>query len=178
MQASAATPEPAVAGSRLRRILLGTPGSIAGTVYGTIVVMGAVTAGAGTQREPWSLAVVVVGTVVVLWLAHVYAHGLGESIELGRRLDRREFVSVARRELAIPLAAVAPAAALALGGLGLVAEATSLWLALGVGLATLAVQGLRYARLERFDLGRTVVSVCLNLGLGLAIVGLKVLLGH
>jgi hypothetical protein len=31
---------------RLRHVVLGSPGTIAGTVYGTIVVMGAITAGA------------------------------------------------------------------------------------------------------------------------------------
>ncbi len=53
-----------------------------------------------------------------------------------------------------------------------------MWLALGIGLFTLAVQGYRYARLEELGRWDTVVSVALNLGLGLAIVGLKVVVGH
>jgi hypothetical protein len=158
--------------------VLGTPGSIAGTVYGTVVVMGAITAGSHDAPEPWSLAAVVSATVIVLWLAHVYAHGLGEAIGRGRRLDRAELLSVARRELAIPLAGVAPVGALALGGLGLFKEVTAVWLALAIGLATLAVQGARYAGLEKLGGRGTVTSVVLNLTLGLVIVGLKALVSH
>jgi hypothetical protein len=163
---------------RIRRIVLGTPGSIAGTVYGTIVVMGAVTAGAEGIGEPWRLAAVVDATVLVLWLAHVYAHGLGESITRGRRLDRPEFVSVARRELAIPLAAVAPTAALVLGGLGFLRDSTAVWLALGIALLTLAVQGFRYADLEGLGPLATFKSVCLTVSLGLVLVALKVVVAH
>ena len=84
-------------------------------------------------------------TVLVLWIAHVYAHTLAESLERGRRLDRAELVSVARRELAIPAAAVAPVAALVLAALGVLGEQTAVWLALGIGVVTLSVQGARYA---------------------------------
>ena len=83
-----------------REILFGSRGSIAGTVYGTIVVMGAIAAGAGSDGRPGRLAGIVAGTVLVLWIAHVYAHALGETIQLGRRLDWAELLSVARRELA------------------------------------------------------------------------------
>ena len=158
--------------------MLGTSQSIAGTVYGTIVVMGAIVAGAHGVENLWRLDLIVGGTVVVLWLAHVYAHGLGESIALRRRLDRAEFFSVARRELAIPLAAVAPVIAIALGAAGVLRKPTSVWLALAIGLFTLAVQGYRSARLEELSRWGMVVSVALNLGLGLAIVGLKVVVGH
>jgi hypothetical protein len=158
--------------------VLGTSESIAGTVYGSIVVMGAIVAGAHGVENLWRLDLVVGGTVVVLWLAHVYAHGLGESIQLQRRLDRAEFATVARRELAIALAAVVPLIMIALGAAGVLAKPTAVWLALAVGLFTLTAQGYRYARLEELSRWEMVVSVALNLGLGLAIVGLKVVVGH
>jgi hypothetical protein len=158
--------------------VLGTSESIAGTVYGSIVVMGAIVAGAHGVENLWRLDLVVGGTVVVLWLAHVYAHGLGESIQLQRRLDRAEFATVARRELAIALAAVVPLIMIALGAAGVLAKPTAVWLALAVGLFTLTAQGYRYARLEKLSRWEMVVSVALNLGLGLAIVGLKVVVGH
>ena len=65
-------------------------------------------------------------------MAHVYAHGLGESLQAGRRLNAAEFGSIARRELAIPLAAVAPTAVLVLGAVGLLNGRTAVLLALGV----------------------------------------------
>jgi hypothetical protein len=140
--------------------------------------MGAIVAGAHGVENLWRLDLVVGGTVLVLWLAHVYAHGLGESLQLRRRLDRAEFASVARRELAIPLAAVVPVIVIALGAADVLRKPTAVWLALGVGLFTLAVQGYRYARLEEMTRWATVVAVGLNLGLGLAIVALKVVVGH
>ena len=160
-----------------KRLIFGIPEGLAGTVYGTIVVMGAITAGSGGLGL-WRLAVIVGTTVVVLWLAHVYAHGLGESIERGHRLDSRELRDIARRELAIPLAAVAPIAALVLGAAGVFKASSAVWLALGVGLLTLAVEGVRYARIERIGLASAVVVVASNLVLGLVIVALKAGLAH
>jgi hypothetical protein len=164
--------------SRLHRLVFGSRGAIAGTVYGTIVVMATLTAGSGGVRDLWELAAIVTTTVIVLWIAHVYAHGLGESIEAGHSLDGREFAAIARRELAIPLAAVAPLLALALGAAGLLRESRAIWLAVGIGLATLAAQGIRYARAERLGPTGTLVAVAVNLALGLVIVGLKAGVAH
>jgi hypothetical protein len=147
-------------------------------VYGTIVVMSAIALGAEGTRDPWRLASVVAGTVVVLWFAHVYSHGLGEAIGRGRQLDRPEFVAVARREFAIPLSAVGPLLALLLGGIGLFRERTAVWLALGIGFATLVVTGFRYAALEQLDTRGTVKNVTLNVAIGLGIIALEVAVAH
>jgi hypothetical protein len=164
----------------MRRFLFGSAQGIAGSVYGTIVVMGAITAGAAAHGEPdpWRLATISASTVLVLWLAHVYSHALGETINAGRRLDRTELIDVMRRELPIPLAAVGPVFALTLGAAGVMRDTTAIWLAMGIGLATLGVQGLRYAGVEGFTRTGTVVAVAVNLSLGLVIVGLKAALTH
>jgi hypothetical protein len=160
-------------------LLFGSAGGIAGTVYGTIVVMATVTAGShGEDTDAWRLAVVVGVTVLVLWVAHLYSHALAESLERGKRLDRAELGSVARRELAIPAAAVAPITALVLAALGILSEETAVWLALGVGVATLAVQGARYATVERLGGAGTLAAIALNLFLGLVIVGLEASVAH
>ena len=60
---------------RAKHVVFGSAGGIAGTVYGTIVVMATLTAGAqGKQTDMARLAVVVGVTVLVLWAGHVYAH--------------------------------------------------------------------------------------------------------
>ena len=65
-----------------------------------------------------------------------------------------------------------------LGAIGVFAESTAVWIALGFGVATLAVDGVRYAAAARMGpLGAT-VSVAINLALGLVIIGLKAGLGH
>ena len=163
----------------VKRFVLGTRERIAGAVYGAIVVLATLTAGATAYRyDLWRLGAIVSASVLLLWIAHAYAHALGESLELGRRLTRAELMTITGRELAIPLASILPLAAIALGALGAVRDQTAIWLALAIGVATLAVQGIRYARLERLSRVGTVVSVALNLSLGLSIVALKVLLSH
>ena len=37
-------------------------------------------------------------TVLIFWAAHMNSHGLGESLNLGRRLTARELGGIARRE--------------------------------------------------------------------------------
>jgi hypothetical protein len=163
----------------LTRLVFGSRRTIAGTVYGTIVVLAALSAGGSAfEHDLWHLVAIVVTTVLVLWIAHVYSHGLGESLQIGRRLDVGELGALAGRELAIPLAAVAPATMLALGAVGLCRGSTAVWLAVGICVATLGVQGLRYAAVERLGLVATVAAVAFNLALGLVIVALKVIVAH
>jgi hypothetical protein len=161
-----------------KRLFFGTRDRIAGTVYGTIVVMGAITAGSGASADPSHLAAIVFATVLLLWISHVYAHGLGESVDRGHRLDRAEFASIARRELGLLLAALGPILALLLGAIGVVRESRAAWLAMALGVATLAVQGVRYARLEHIGRLGEVLAVSVNVLLGLSLVGLKLLVGH
>lgn len=161
------------------RLIHGQSETIAGTVYGTIVVLSMLTAGAADYaRDPWRLVAIVVSGTIVLWAAHVYAHGLGESSKAKRRLDAPEVAQIARREASILLAGVLPTAAVAVGALDLVSARFALWLALGAGVATLILQGVRYARLESLSPAGTALTVAVNLGFGLVFVGLKALLAH
>jgi hypothetical protein len=157
---------------------LGVGRGIASTVYGTIVVMATLTAAYATQKDPWRLAGIVVTTAIVLWIAHLYSHALGETIAEGHRPGRRVLFGIARIEIGILMAAVGPTVALVLGSAGILHESAAVWLALAIGLVTLGVEGLRFARLERFGVAATIVATCVNLGLGLLVVLLKVAVAH
>jgi hypothetical protein len=163
----------------LQALFLGNRRTISGTVYGTIVVLAAIT-GSAKAIDPnlWSVAVLAAVTSGVLWVAHVYSHGLGESVTIGRRLTAAELAALARREAAILRAAVLPVLVVVLGALGLFHARTALWLAVGVGVATLTIQGIRFARLEELSTAGTIASVGVNLALGLSIVIVKALLTH
>jgi membrane-associated PAP2 superfamily phosphatase len=164
---------------RLRRLILGHPETVAGTVYGTIIVMSVIAAGAHAyEHDLWRLIVLAGGSAVVLWLAHVYSHALGESLSLGRRITVQEVASIARREFAVIAAAIIPLVAVALGATGVLAHRASVQLALWLGVAVLAAQGIRYARLERLHPAATFVTIGLNLAIGLALVALEVLIAH
>src|SRR3954449_2269214 len=132
---STAVPEvPTVAAAPVRRLVLGSHREIAGTVYGTTVVMATVVAGSrDSAADPWGLAVITGATVVVLWLAHVYSGALADSINRSQPLNRRQLGAIAGQEISIPLAAVAPVGALALAGADVVQLRTAVWVALGIG---------------------------------------------
>jgi hypothetical protein len=159
-------------------MFVGVGSGIAGTVYGTIVAMATLTAAYASVKEPWRLAIVVVNASLVLWIAHVYAHALAESLEERHHLSFGELWAVMHREIGILGAALPPAVMLVLGALAVVEEATAIWLAFAVGLASLAAEGFRFARVERLGALGTLAMIGVNLALGLAVVGLKVSVAH
>jgi hypothetical protein len=170
--------DPAPVSSRsASELVFGMGTGIASIVYGTITAMATVTA-FGNEKDAWKLAGLVAGTAVVFWIAHLYAHALSESIALGRPLRPQTVVSVGRREFGIVLAAAPPTAALLLGAIGVLRESRAVWLALGLGLTTLTVEGARYARLERLRPAATFAAIASNVVLGLLVVGLKVAFSH
>jgi hypothetical protein len=164
---------------RLKRLMWGDRRTVAGTVYGTIIVMSVIAVGwKPYQHSLWRLVTLGATSSIVLWVAHVYSHGLGESLKLGRRLTLRELASVAKREYSIVLAAVLPVAAIALGAVGVLGARAALWVAFGVCIVALGVQGVRYARLERLGGAGTAITVGINLILGLTIVAAEVFIAH
>jgi len=164
---------------RAGHLVLGVDDRIASTVFGTITAMATVTAyGKAFPDTPWKLEELVVSTALVLWIAHIYAHGLSESISERRPLRVGVLRALGRRERGILLAAVPPTLVLTLGTVGLFSETASIWLALGVGLATLALEGWRYAELERLRAPGRLIAVAANVALGLLVVALKVVILH
>src|SRR5262245_18359326 len=93
------------------RAIFGVGAGIASTVYGTVVVMATLTAAYANTSDPWKLAAIVATTACVLWIAHVYAHGLSRMITH----SRVAVASLVRTELGILGAAVPPTAVLLLG---------------------------------------------------------------
>ena len=89
----------------VRKLIVGTGLGVAGSIYGTIVVMAVIAAGSrADDTDPWELAVFVAATVLALWVAHFYAHALSENLEAKSRLSWDELSRLARREASVPLA--------------------------------------------------------------------------
>jgi hypothetical protein len=152
---------------------------LGGFVYGTIVVLAVIVAGAKAYpREPGHVAALVAITTLVFWLAHAYAHGLARSVSDGEHLSRAELRHIARHEAALVEAGVPPMLPLLLGWAGIISARTSFWAALGAGLAVLAADGLVFARAERLGTMTTLAVVAANLALGLLLVAMKVLVAH
>jgi hypothetical protein len=162
----------------LTRLALGQGGEVAGTLYGTVIVMATLTDAYATERHPAKLALIVLSTALIIWVAHLHAHGVADSLAEGRRLTVGDVKRVGRQELGILLAAAPPAFALVLGAAGIVDETAAVWVALGIGLVTLAAEGVRYARIEQLGRLAALLVVSINLTLGVTIVALKVAFDH
>ena len=158
---------------------LATGERLGGFTYGTIVVLAVLVAGARAyEHDAGHIAILVAATCVTFWLAHVYSDALADSVANKQRISFAELRLIARRESAIVEAAVPPLAALVVGALGLLSTRTSVWIAFGLGLAVLVVEGITVARLERLGPVATLAVVSTNLGLGVLMVALKLFVSH
>jgi hypothetical protein len=152
---------------------------LGGFIYGTIIVLSVIVAGARAYPDgAGRIAVIVLVTTCVLWLAHVYAHGLAHSVAHDEHLSLAELRHIARREGSIVEAALPPVGALAIGAFGWVSTNVALWAAFGLGLVVLVAEGIAFARVERLAWLGTLAVLGANLGLGLLLVGLKLLVTH
>jgi hypothetical protein len=163
--------------ARLGRAAMGE--RLGGFIYGTIVVLAVIAAGARAYpHAPGHIAGLVAVTSVALWLAHVYAHGLAQSIASDEHLSGSELRHIARREGSIIEAAVPPLGALLLGALGVISAHAAVWVAFALGLVVLAAQGITVARVERLGRLGTLAVVAANVSLGVLLVGLKLVVTH
>ena len=152
---------------------------LAGFIYGTILVLSVVIAGAQAYPHgPGHVAVLVAVTAGVFWLAHVYSFALGESVGHQKHLSVAELREIGWREWTLVGAAVPPIAVLVLGAVGVLGDTAAFWGALTIGLVVLAAQGVLFARIERLGPLATLVVAAVNVGLGLLLIGLKVLVSH
>jgi hypothetical protein len=167
---------------RPRRASLGrrtTGERLGGFIYGTIIVLAVIVAGARAyEHEAGHIAGLVAVTVLVFWLAHVYSHALAHAVAHGEHLSLAELRRIARREASILEAAVPPIAALLLGAFGILSTNLAVWVAVVLGLVVLCAQGITFARIERLGRLGTLAVVAANLGLGVLLVGLKLLVSH
>ena len=167
-------------GYRAGYLSLGAMGErLAGFVYGTIIVLAVLVAGARAYpNEAGHIAALLAVTSVVFWLAHVYAHGLAESVSKDEHLSLANLRRIARREGSIVEAALPPVAALLLGAVGLMSTRAAVWVAFGLGLALLVVQGIVFARVERLGRFGTLAVVTANLCLSAVLVVFKLLVSY
>jgi hypothetical protein len=146
--------------------------------YGTVLVLAAlplihpddVSSGLG-----WEL---VTGVGVATWIAHLYAELVADRLHQSGPLVREEVVTAMTDGSPILLAMVAPAVALLLGRLEVFDERVALWIAVGVAILQLVAVG-AYVGSTVSRTGRRRWSyAAFTAGIGIAVVTLKVALGH
>ena len=162
---------------RLRHWLFDRGDNLAGGIYGTILVT-SIVAAADASHTIWRSLGIVEVTMIVFWLAHVYAGALAWSIDSNETFSRGEVRRVAGREWPLLQAAIVPSVVLLAGGIGLIGTHLAYWLAIGYGVAALIWWGLLFARKEGLGRGMTIAVVLVNASFGLVIVVLKEFVSH
>jgi hypothetical protein len=152
---------------------------LGGYIYGEIVVLATIVAGAQAyEHGAGHIAVLVLATTGVFWLAHLYAHALADSIRRGQHLSWHELREMAGRESSIIEAAALPVLLLGLGSLGVFSVPVAVWLAFLAGLFVLVAEGFAFARTEKLAALGTAGIIAANLLMGLLLVALKLAVSH
>jgi hypothetical protein len=144
-----------------------------GAIYGTIVATAVIAASAAGGKSPELILVATVATLVVFWLAHVYADVLDHGLRHGRA-ELKVLVSTMGQELSM-LAAPAPSVLLLLlGAIGLLDERLAILLALWNGVAQLVGWGIDVGRRRGQAWPAALLTGLINGAFGLVIVALEV----
>ena len=144
-------------------------------IYGSVLAA-SVVLGAGTTRPPWVLALILLISNAIFWVAHVYAETVA-SVQGGWGVAA--IGQGLRHEWPLVFAAVPPAAAAIVAGwLFDAGELAAAWAALITALVELQVWGLIAARTVHLHGRGLVRTVVLNLAIGLVVVALKLSLPH
>ena len=146
----------------------------AGAIYGTIAAMAVMGAAARNQSDAQILALTVI-TLLVLWLAHVYAETLAHHLRQGGKPDWNAAVTAMKEEWAMLVGPAPMLLVLGLGGVGILDDDVALTLALWTGLAQLVVWGVTYARRLEWGWPRAVGVGLVNGTFGLMIVLLEII---
>jgi hypothetical protein len=154
-----------------------TVARLTSSIYGTVLAIALVAAySAEEELDPLLIATALLVTLGVFWLAHSQAELLAVRYAAGHPLSRHEVREHIRHGFTMVEAGLPLAGALLLGAVGLVSDDTSVDLALGVGVAELAAWGVAVGRREELGTWRTFGVTAVNVTLGLAVVGLKLVI--
>ncbi|MCM6763771.1 hypothetical protein NB037_15235, partial [Rathayibacter sp. ZW T2_19] len=147
-----------------------------GAIYGTVLAITLIAVGWDDDTD-LEVLLFLLGSVSVFWLAHLYAGTLARlpEAEPGPRTILDAALATARHSIGMLVAMVVPAALLSLAPLGLVEEWTAYYLALGSGVAILALLGYLTSARRGSPPGRRVLSTLCTMLLGLVVVWLSTL---
>jgi hypothetical protein len=148
-----------------------------GAIYGTIVASAVIAATAAGGKSPKLILTATVATLLVFWLAHVYADFL--DLDHGLRhasADLRVLAAVMGQELSMLAAPTLSVLFLVLGALGLLGETLAVRLALWSGVVQLFGWGIDVGRRRGRSWPAALLVGLINGAFGVVIIILEVLL--
>jgi hypothetical protein len=164
----------ATAGTPRSRRLAVIAANPRGAIYGTIVATAVIAATAGHEPPAFILAATVT-TLLVYWLAHVYADVLDHGLRQAGS-DLKVVPAIMGRELSMLAAPALSILFLLLGALGLLDEGLAVRLALWSGMAQLVGWGIDVGRRSGKSGPGALLAGLVNGAFGVVIVVLEALL--
>ena len=146
----------------------------ASAIYGQVLAGSAVVALSRHDEPPMEIVAGVCATMLVFWVAHVYAETVSRAVARDGRAG--ELSHVARREWPMVQAALPAVVALTLAALGLWSREAGITIALALGVVELGGWGTAAGRRAGRSKGRSLLVGLGSAGLGLLIIAAKVLI--
>ncbi len=146
----------------------------ASAIYGQVLAGSAVVALSRHDEPPMEIVAGVCATMIVFWIAHVYAETISRSVAQDGRV--RAVSHLARRQWPMVQAALPAVVALTLAALGLWSRNAGITIALLLGVVALAGWGTAAGRRSGRPWGRALLGGLGSAVLGLLIIALKVLI--
>ena len=146
----------------------------AGAIYGTIVAMATIAAGAHSADID-RLLVITFANLFIFWIAHVYAAALSHHLRESHWLDWAAIKRAMAEEWPLVTGPLPCMIVLALGTFDLIADDRAVRFALWIGVLQLLGWGISFARRRRWGWVASLVSGAVNALCGLGIVVLEVL---
>jgi len=143
-------------------------------VYGIVLVTALIAVGWDDDTD-LEVLVFVVGTVLVFWLAHIYAAVVASRAAETPLVLRTAVARGIRHTYGMLVAMLIPALLLSLAVIGLVEEYTAYYLALGSGVVMLALIGYANAARNRSPWYWRLGGVLATTGLGLLVIVLSII---
>lgn len=147
----------------------------AGAIYGTVVYLTVLVLLEEDRTDPRDAAVILVGTALVFWLAHVYAH-LVPWIAAEGGLHRDRLRETARDQFGILAAVAIPLIPLVLAMVGLMEDRAGLRAAIGAGFLLLGAVALWEARVAGLGWARSIGISAVLVASGIGLLCLEVAL--
>ena len=140
----------------------------AGAIYGTVAFLTILVLLEEDRTDPEDAVAILVGTALVFWLAHVYAH-LVPRIAAEGRLRTGRFLETAKDQVGILVAVGIPLLPLVLAMVGLLEDRAGLRAATAAGVLSLGAFAVREARVAGLGWARSlwIATVLLMAGVGL-----------
>lgn len=147
-------------------------GDGASAVYGTILTASLLIAVPGG-------AVTMIGTIaataLVFWLAHVHVAILRRVVRTGEHVHWPATRAALIEEWPLAQASLTPLAPILLAALGLLTLPTARWVGVAICVVELAAWGVAISRLAGLGRRGTALTIGINVVLGIALIGLKLL---